>query len=169
MKVLGVALSHDAVETVRADDEIGVVPVDVGVLHVGSDLDANAQLLAALTQVREQLAARQPAESVAPRTNHVAAAVNADVVPMEKLARQGVIRLGVRGREVVLRRVGEDHAESERVVEPVALEDRNLVSGIGFLHQDPEVQRGRSAADRDDLHLMSCPAMMRCWISVVPS
>src|SRR6266853_3155344 len=94
------------------------------------------------------------------RPNDVGAIVNVDIVPMKELARQGVIRRRIRRREIVLRRIGKDDAKTERILEAVPLEDPNLVFRIGLFHQDAEVQRRGPAADRDDSHLTSCPAMM---------
>jgi hypothetical protein len=47
--------------------------------------------------------------------------------------------------------VGEDHAEAEGVVRPVALEHGDARVGPGLLHQDREIEAGRTAAD--DVHL----------------
>ena len=52
--------------------------------------------------------------------------------------------------EVLEGRVGEDDAEAERVVGAVALDDGDVVRGIGLLHEDREVEAGRTAADADD-------------------
>src|SRR5262249_56176604 len=54
--------------------------------------------------------------------------------------------------EIVERGVGEDHPEAEGVVGAIALEDGDVVGRIGLLHQQGEVQPGRTAADRDDPH-----------------
>src|SRR2546427_6675136 len=59
--------------------------------------------------------------------------------------------------EGVERGVGEDHPEAEGVVGPVALDDGDVVAGIGLLHQQGEVEPGRTAADRDDPHASIVP------------
>src|SRR5437773_2189557 len=85
------------------------------------------------------------------------------------------VRAAVGLGEIHLGRVGEDHAEAEGGLQTVALEHPYLSRGIGLLHEDREVQARGPAPDAGDLHapcsaaLISRPAMMRCWISVVPS
>ena len=159
--MFAVPLPHRAVKPVRADHEVGV-RVHRRVGHLGADLDAHSQLLAAPSQHAEQCLARQAAEAVAARGDNESAIVDIDVVPVGEVARHRVVGLGIGRGQIILRRVGEHDAKPEGVLEPIALEDRDLVPGICFFHQDPEVQRRGSAADRDDSHLTSCPAMMRC-------
>ena len=57
-----------------------------------------------------------------------------------------VVGLAVGLREVLERGVREDHAEAEGVVGPVALDHGDLVVRIGLLHQERQVEAGRSAA-----------------------
>src|SRR5207244_11462511 len=101
--------------------------------------------------------------------------MDVDVGPMMELPDHLVVGLAIGLREVVLSRVGEDDAEPERGLQGVPLDHRHVVRGIRQLHLDREVQSGRPAAHDDDLHrtpsacFSSCPATMRCWISVVPS
>src|SRR5262249_37637224 len=80
------------------------------------------------------------------------AEMDLDVVPIGEVAAQRPVALAVVGLEVVQRLVGEDDAEAERVLRPVALEHGDLRSRPGLLHQDGEVQAGRAAADDVDLH-----------------
>jgi len=79
--------------------------------------------------------------------------VDVDVVPVGEVPRDLRIRLAVGLGEVLERRVGEDHAEPEGVVGPVALDHEDLVGRIGLLHEQGEVEPRRSAADTDDLHV----------------
>ena len=159
--MLGVPFAHRAIEPVGADHQVGI-GVRGGISHLGPDLDAHAQLLAATSQHAQQRLPRQTAEAVAARGDHEAAVVDVDIVPVREVAGHRVVRVGIGSREVVLRRVGKNDAEPKCVLEPIALEDRDVVLGMGLLHQDAEVQRRGPAADRDDPHLMSCPAMMSC-------
>jgi hypothetical protein len=86
------------------------------------------------------------------RSQHVAAELDLDVVPAREPARDLRVGLGVRGGEVAQRRVGEHHAEPERVGRTVALEDHHLVLGRAALDQDAEIETGRASADTGDLH-----------------
>src|SRR6266513_2878166 len=96
---------------------------------------------------------------------------------MVEVPRHLLVGLVIRLREGVLRGVGEDDAKSEGRLQRVPLEHRYVVRGIRPLHLDCEVESGRPAAHHDDPHaapsppacFRSCPATMRCWISVVPS
>src|SRR5713101_8083580 len=110
LKVFGVSLAHRAVESVGAENQVGIA-VDGRVLDVSAHLDAHAQVFAALGQIGEQLLPGQSAEAVAARSDDVAAIVDADVVPMTKFARQRVEGLGISCSEVVLRRIREDDPE----------------------------------------------------------
>jgi hypothetical protein len=89
---------------------------------------------------------------VAGRRQHLTAIVDVDVVPVRERLRDGGVALGIGLLEVVERRVGEDDAEAERVVRAVPLHDDDVVRRVGLLHEDPEVQPGRPAADRHDTH-----------------
>ena len=66
------------------------------------------------------------------------------------------MRNGVSFQKIVQGGVGKDDPEAEGVVRSVALDDGDLVPGIGPLHQNREVQASRTAADRDDLHACDC-------------
>ena len=59
--------------------------------------------------------------------------------------------MGSASAEIVQGGVGEHDPEAEGVVRAIALDDGDLVPGIGPLHQDCEVQARCPAADRDDL------------------
>ena len=168
LEVIGIGRADDAVEAIGGDDEIGV-GVGPGIDHLRADLEADPQRPAPDSEHLEQRLAREPAEPVSSGGDHEAAVVDVDVVPVREVAGHRVVRLGIGRGEVVLRRVGEDDAEAERILEPVALENGDLVAGMRLLHQDAEIEGRGPAPDADDLHLMSCPAIIRCWISVVPS
>src|SRR2546426_11713565 len=75
-KVFGVSLAHRAVESVGAENQVGIA-VDGRVFDVGPQLDAHAQLLAALGQIGKQLLPGQSAEAVTARSDDVTAIVNA--------------------------------------------------------------------------------------------
>src|SRR5437763_13041651 len=104
LKVLRVSLPHRTVESVGAEDQIGI-RVDCRVSDLRPHLDAHAQLFAMPGQVGEQLLSGKPAEAVTARLDDMAAKVNADVIPMEIFARQCVKGLGIRGCEIVLCRI----------------------------------------------------------------
>src|SRR6185295_4750162 len=116
------------------------------------ELDANPECLRARLQDLEQRFALDPAEPVPGRPQHVAAELDLDVVPACEPARDLRVGFGIGRREVPERRVGEHHAEPERIRGPVALEDHDLVLGRTALDEDAEIQPSRASADTGDLH-----------------
>ena len=71
---------------------------------------------------------------------------------MEEGARDRALGVGIRLREVGEGRIGEDDPEAEGIVGPVALDHRDVVGGVGLLHEQGEVEPRRTGADADDLH-----------------
>ena len=156
LEVLGVARPEERVHAVGGQHEIGPGP-GRGIVDLCRELQADAELGGAGLQDVEQPLARQPGEAVAGRRQHLILIVDLDVVPVREGAGDGGVGLGVGLLEILERRVGEHDAEAERVVRSVALENGDVVPGIGLLHEDREVEAGRSAADRDDLHTSIVP------------
>jgi len=168
--------AHDAVETVGRDHEVGSQE-GTDVPDLRADLEAHPHRFGAAAQDREQRPPRQAAEAMAGRGDDGAVEVDVDVVPMMESPRHLFVSLAIRVGQVVLGGVGEDDAEPERGIEGIPLDHRDVVGGIGLLHLDREVEPGRPATQHDDLHgalspaarFRSCPATIKCWISVVPS
>jgi hypothetical protein len=136
--------AHGAVDPVAGDDQVGLHGRVVDDIALEAQLDA--QLAAARVEHLQQPAARHAAEAVAGRAHHLVAEVRLDVAPIPEQAADLAVGRFVGRLEVAESLVGEDHAEPEGVVGLVAFvhDDRGL--GEGLLHQDGEVQAGRSAA-----------------------
>jgi hypothetical protein len=173
-EMVRIPVANGAVRPVGAEDEIRV-EVRRGVGDFLAGFEADAELARAPGKNLEQRAPRKAGESVTGGAGQRAAIVDLDVVPAGRLSRHGVEGLRIRLLQVLLGRLGEHHAEAEGVARPVPLQHEHVVGRVGLLHQDREIQSGGSAPDGDDSHsrvaaaLSSCPAMTRCWISVVPS
>ncbi len=170
--------AHGRVHAVRPHDQVRVAQrAEVGQLRLVAHVDAHRGRL--LLQDAEQRVPAHPREAVPRRADHAATVVHVDVVPVHEVVGDGPVRRLVGALHLRDRGVAEHDAEAERVVRAVPLEHHDLVRGIGALHEDREVQPGRTAADAHDLQARaSCvsfasarirPATMRCWISVVPS
>ena len=149
LEVLGVLGADQAVDAVGGQHQIGVaIRREIG--DVGLEPQGHAQLGAASLEDVEQGLARHPREPVAGGGQNLALIVDVDVVPVREGAGDRLAGGPVGLDEGVERGVGEDHPEAEGVVGPVALDDGDVVAGIGLLHQQGEVEPGRTAADRDD-------------------
>jgi hypothetical protein len=147
--VLGVPGPDGAVDPVGGEDQVGG-RVRGEVAHLGLELELHAEAgTPALQDVEEQLP-RHPGEAVAGGGHHRPADVDVDVVPVREGPHDLVVRLGVCLGEALEGRVGEHHAETERVVGPVPLDDGDVVGGVGLLHERGEVEPGRTPADADD-------------------
>jgi len=149
--VLGVATPDDAVDAVGGQHEVGVGP-GAEVAHLRPEPERHAELDAPTLEDVEQELARKAREAVAGGGQRLAPVVDGDVVPVGEVPRDLRVRLVVGLGEGVEGRVGEDHAEPERVVGPVALNDEDVVGRIGLLHEQREVEPRRPGADTDDLH-----------------
>src|SRR5580698_5017894 len=75
-----------------------------------------------------------------------------DLAPVGKLAGDGLVRFTIVIHQIVERLVGEDHAEAEGVVSPMALVDCDVVAREALLHQQREIKAAGTSADDDDLH-----------------
>jgi len=84
-----------------------------------------------------------------------AADVDLDVVPVVERAQDLGGRFRVRRLQVAQRLVGEHDAPAEGVVRAVALHHGNLVRRVMLLHEQREIQSGRSPADAHDVHVRS--------------
>ena len=156
---VGVALADFRVDAVGGDDEVGVGEVEVGI-DVALEHEFDADLLAAPLQDVEQMLAADADEAVAGGALALALEDELDVVPMVEGV--GDLRRADRigGAHRLHHRVGEHHAPAERVVGPVALDDGDGMFGMAELHQEPEIEPGRSAADTDDPHLRPRPKII---------
>src|SRR4029453_17127270 len=127
-----------------------------GIDHFGGECERHAETARPPLENAEQLLPAQAGEAVAGRLQDFPPVVDIDVIPVCK--RLGDLGMGDRVgfQKIVQSGVGKDDTEAESVVGAVALDDGDLVPGIGPLHQDREIQARRAAADRDDLHACDC-------------
>ncbi len=125
------------------------------IVHLGLEAHIHPEALGALLEDVEQRLAGESGEAVAARGQDLSLVVDLDVVPVREALGDGLVALAVGLGEVMHGGVGEDHAEAKGVVAAVALEDGDLVGGIGLLQQDGQVQPSRPAADANDLQQKS--------------
>ena len=158
-EVRRVGLAHEAVDAVRADDEVRVREL----AHLAFEAQVDAQpVRPPLQDLQEQLP-WDGRERVPARAHLAPAVVDVDRRP----AREGVgdlevgFRVGVaQGAQGLL---GEDDAEPEGRVGRVALEDRDVVARL--LHQDREVQARRTGTDDAHLHASTSASRSNCPMS----
>ena len=152
LELAGEGLAHARIDAVGADQEIGIAHRGFERRHLGLVPDVDAERTRAPAQDLQQGGARAAAEAVAADAVGGVAEMDLDIVPIGEMADDGAIALAVERLEIVERLVGEHHAEAEGVVRPVALEHREARRRPGLLHQDREIEAGRSAADDVDFH-----------------
>ena len=158
-EVRRVGLAHEAVDAVRADDEVRVREL----AHLAFEAQVDAQpVRPPLQDLQEQLP-WDGRERVAARAHLAPAVVDVDRRP----AREGVgdlevgFRVGVaQGAQGFL---GEDDAEPEGRVGRVALEDRDVVARLP--HQDREIQARRTGTDDAHLHASTSASRSNCPMS----
>jgi NAD(P)-dependent dehydrogenase (short-subunit alcohol dehydrogenase family) len=149
--MVGEAFAHAAVDAVARDDQVAALEgrevVDVVFEH-----DLDPELLRALLEEQQKGTARAATEAVAADPPHVPFEVDLDVVPVGERVGDRPVARQVARLEGLQRLVGEDDAEAERVVGPVALVDRDPRVGPTRFDQDGRVQPRRAAAEDRDLH-----------------
>ena len=89
---------------------------------------------------------------MARRSDDLSVVVNVDVVPVGEVAGDALVGWRIGLGECIQSLIGEHHAEPERVVRTVALDDRDLVRRVGLLHQDGEKKSRRPSTDTHDSH-----------------
>jgi hypothetical protein len=164
--------AQKARHSVRGHDEIGL-----GKFGARTDLDAvpdlHPQAQRLVAQDPQEGRAGDAAESVAGRSQDLAAVVDIDVVPVVKRLLQPVDGDGIGVREVVHGGVREHHAEAEGIARLMPLEQGDGVGRVPLLEQNRQVKGRGPGADPHDSHgragFRSWAATNRCWISVAPS
>src|SRR6267142_3290767 len=151
LELLRVTTADGAVDAVGADHQIRV-GVSREIADLRLELEPHPELGAATLQDVEQALARDAREAVAPRGQHLATVVDVDGIPVSEAAGDLGVALAIGLGKALERRVGEDDPESERIVGPVPLDDRDVVAGVRLLHEQAEIEPGRTATDRDDPH-----------------
>ncbi len=168
-----IPLAHEGVRPVRGDHEIeGAEGLGIPDLPLHADL--HVERPAARCEEPEERLPGEPGERVAGRGGDVPPVMDLDRVPAMARGGHGGGGLRIRGRQRLFGGVGEDHAEAEGLVQAVPLEDLDLAARVALLQEQRGEEPGRAAADDGDPHVpevpcRSCPAITRCWISVVPS
>ena len=143
----------EAVRAVRADDEVGLRKL----LHLDAELEDDPQLAAAGLQDLEQPLARDRRERVAARDELAPLVADVDSVPARERVRDLEVRLGIRVAQRPERLLAEDHAEAERRVGRVPLEDADVGAAVELAQENREVEPGRPAAHDRDVHaIASC-------------
>ena len=151
LKMRDIFLAEATVDAVGQHHQIGIGKAGL-VLDVGLEDQGDAEFARPLLQDQEQLAARAAAKAVAADPMHRAAEMHGDIVPIGKFLGDAAIAWGIVFLEIVERRIGEHHAEAERIVGAVALIHRDLGLRPLLLQQDRRIKPGRSTTDDRDLH-----------------
>ena len=150
-EAVAVALPHGGVDAVGTDHQVEFAERG-GIADLGLETEIHAQFGAAPLQHGEKLAAAAAAEAVPGAADRLAVEDEIDLVPVDEHVADRVIARRVVVAEIVQRLVGEDDAEAETVVAPVALEDRDPPARPRLLRQQREIEPGRAAADDGELH-----------------
>ena len=141
-----------AVETVAGDDQVAVVVRRLA-RNLGLEDQPYAELLAALLQDVQQPLPADAAKAMATRGDRPSLEVHIDVIPVTERSENFAVRLRIRGVEVAQRLIREHDTPAEGVVRAIALDDRYIVSRVGPLHEQRQVQAGGPPSDADDAHL----------------
>ena len=112
----------------------------------------NTEFARAALQDQKQRAPRAAAKAVAADPMHRSLEVNGDVVPVGEFFGDAPVARRIVLFEIIQRRVGEHHAETEGVIGAVALIHRDLSLRALLLEKDRRIQAGGSATDDRDLH-----------------
>ena len=162
-ELIGVSVTDLRIEAVSGHDEVGVRELEVGI-DVVLECELHAERLAAALQDIQELLAADADKAVSGRALPRAFEDKLDVVPM--IEGVGDLRRAfrVRGAHRAHHRIGKDDAPAERVIGLVALDHGDGVLRAKLLHQEPEIEPGRAAADTDDAHIVLVSASYRASI-----
>src|ERR1700729_234395 len=148
-ELIGVPVTDLRIETIGRNDEIGVREFDVGI-NLALECELDAKRLATSLQDIQQLLAADANKAVTGRALPRTLEDEFDVVPM--IERVGDLRraLGVCGAHRAHHRVRKDDAPAKRIIGLVALDHGHCVLWPELLHQEPEIEPRRAAADTHD-------------------
>src|ERR1700730_2132392 len=154
LEELAVGPASQTVDAVRADNQIGALELGE-IPDLSLELEPDSKRTAAPLEDVEQHLARDAGKDMAPRADLRLPVEDVDRVPSrEALADLGVgLVVGVPQRAQRLLR--KDDAPPEGRVGWIALHDQDLVTRIGLLRQQREVQSRRSAAEDGVSHRFS--------------
>jgi hypothetical protein len=147
-----VAIADPRIETIRGDDQVGIGILQIA-LDIGLELEFDAELLAALLEDVEQPLAADADKAVTGGTLPASLEPDFDIVPMIEGILDNGGAFGIPRLHRLHRRVREDDAPAECVIGAVAFDDGNGMFRMKLLHQKPEIEAGRAAADTYDPHV----------------
>ena len=150
-ELIGISVTDLRIEAIGRHDEVGFREFKVGI-DVVLELKFNPQRLAASLQDVQELLAADADKAVTGRALARTLEDKLDIVPMIECVGdlRGAFR--VRGAHRAHHRIGKDDAPAERVIGLVALDHGDGVTWPELLHEKPEIEPGRAAADTDDAH-----------------
>ena len=148
---IGVLGADSGVHAIAGNDQIGIGIVFVR-LHIGVEHQLDVQGLAALLQDIEQVLTPNPHKTVAAGANGLALEQQLDIVPMVERLLDLPSRDRVPFAHVLHGCVREHHPPTEGVIRLVALNNRNVMSGIHLLHEQCEIQTSGTTAYADNFH-----------------
>jgi hypothetical protein len=146
-------LAHCRIRAIGGDDQVvAATAVQFIDRHGAVEVQAGAEIGGPTTQRLEQNPAMHRRHSVATGRHGHAVSADRDGVPMPTVGGQRLTKDRVDGVDVVQRRVGEDHTESEDIRRAVAFEDIDTAARHGVCHRDRGEQTARPATDAGDAH-----------------
>ena len=149
---IGIFAAHDRIQTVGRHHQIIFGAVFLGAAELGFKPHLHTQFARPCLQDHQHGAAPDARKPVPAR--HIAHAVmhNGDIVPIGKLAPNGI-----GGHRVVLlhprqRIVRQHHAPAKGVIGAVAFQHHHFVACIPQLHRDAKIQTSRATAQTQNFH-----------------
>ena len=127
------------------------------------------ELPAALLEDTEHGAPADAAEPVPAGPYHLTAKMDLDVIPVMQRSIDRSGALGIGGTKVGDGEVREDHAPAERVIRPVAFEDRDAGIRLAAFREERRVQATWSAANDQHPHARNAPPRDRGTVRAVAS
>jgi hypothetical protein len=122
------------------------------IVHDRFEHELDTERLAAMLQDVEQPLAPDAAEAMATGRDRASLEMDVDVVPAIEGAGDRSRRVGIGFGEIAERLIGKDDTPAERVVRAVALDDADMMAYVRALHQQRQIEAGRSATDAQDPH-----------------
>ena len=148
---IGVLGADSGVHAIAGNDQVSIGIVFIR-LHIGVEHQLDVQGLAALLQDIEQVLTPNPHKTVAAGANGLALEQQLDIVPMVERLLDLPSRDRVPFAHVLHGCVREHHPPTEGVIRLVALNNRNVMSGIHLLHEQCEIQTSGTTAYADNFH-----------------
>ena len=147
-----VSAARDRIHAIRTDHQVVITCVLVGALDVVLEHHLHTQLGGPALEYLQQFQARNATKTMATRADHAALEMDVDVVPVVKVGFDRLHHLRIGLAKTVHGLIGEHHAPAEGVVGGVALDHRDVMRRVGFLHEDGEIQTRGPAPQTHDTH-----------------